>query len=126
MLRPKAKKILLVDDDENLLHNLAAFLESQGFDPVCASGPQDALSAFKENAPDGVVADYRLGNESGLDLVRSIRDKAPEAAVVLMSAYIDEWIEVLAASLRVICLKKPFSGEDVLRAINHGVMEASG
>lgn len=119
--RPR-QRILVVDDDENLLSNLAAFLESHGYVPVCVPSTHSALSVIQDGAIDSVVADYRLGNESGVDLIRAIREVTATTPVVLMSAYLDEWIQTLAHSMgRVQCVRKPFSGAEMISAIESGL-----
>ena len=113
------RRVLVVDDDLNLLKNLGAFLESNGVTAVCVPDTAGALAAMDEGGIDTVIADYRLGRESGLELVKTIRYRAPECPIVLMSAYLDEWVQTIATGVGLLtCVRKPFSGTELLAAIS--------
>lgn len=118
-------RILIVDDDDNLLFNLGSFLDKQGFNTVRAQEPGEALEAILERRADAAVIDYRLGRESGVELIQQIRELRPDFPVVLMSAYLDEWVEcMVAGAAKTRCLRKPFIGSEVLDAIGHTLQEA--
>lgn len=119
-------RILIVDDDDNLLFNLGSFLDKQGFNTVRAQEPGEALEAVLERRADAAVIDYRLGRESGVELIQQIRELRPDFPVVLMSAYLDEWVEcMVAGAAKTRCLRKPFIGSEVLDAIGHTIEELS-
>ena len=66
-------KILLVDDDLDLLEIIAFALQQAGFLVVRATDGDRALSLFDEEAPDVVVLDINLPRRNGFDVVQSIR-----------------------------------------------------
>lgn len=111
--------ILLVDDDDKLLANLGTFLTDNGFRPVCVPNVQQALDAAACDQMDVVVLDYRLDGQSGLYLIQELRRQRSTVPIVLMSGYLDDWVESLARSFGPLCcLGKPFSDRQMLGAID--------
>ncbi|MBN2494116.1 MAG: response regulator [Deltaproteobacteria bacterium] len=121
------KRVLIVDDDENLLFNLGAYLENEGFEICCVSGFHEALQVLIEDRFDVALIDYRLVDRKGTDLIREIRARNPLFPVVLMSAYLDDWVEALAQSYRPLTwLRKPFNGDEVVRAVDEAADGRAG
>ncbi len=69
-------KILLIDDDEAVLDSTSVFLGVSGFSVLVARNSAQALALLDTEKPDLVITDYGLAQqETGLDLLRSIREK---------------------------------------------------
>lgn len=110
------KKILVVDDEYDLLQTICATLELGGYAPEAAGNGREALEMIAASRPDLVLTDVMMPYMSGYDLVAAIR-KLPEGEqlpTVLMSA-IDpalhppgQWNAVLP---------KPFTLERLLAAV---------
>jgi DNA-binding NarL/FixJ family response regulator len=90
---PKPLRLVLVDDHEMVLHGLDAMLrhfpervEIAG----SATTAADALALVSAEKPDVVLADVRIGRESGLDLTRQITTEHPGTKVVMLTVYDDE------------------------------------
>ena len=82
------KKILVVDDEFDLLQTICATLELGGYAPEAAGNGREALRKIAESKPDLVLTDVMMPYMSGYDLVVAIR-KLPEGKelpLVLMSA----------------------------------------
>jgi DNA-binding NarL/FixJ family response regulator len=85
-----ALRALIVDDNAQFLEAARALLERQGMRIVAvASSGEDARRRLDETQPDLVLVDIDLGEESGLDLVRSIvhDERHDPPHVILISAY---------------------------------------
>jgi len=80
-------KILLVDHDRNTREGYRAYLEGAGFTVTTASNGADAMKLVTEWKPDLAVLDVRLGEESGLDLLRHVLEVRHSMVTVLMSEY---------------------------------------
>jgi CheY-like chemotaxis protein len=82
------KKILVVDDEYDLLQTICATLELGGYAPEAAGNGREALKKLASLKPDLVLTDVMMPYMSGYDLVAAIR-KLPEGEdlpLVLMSA----------------------------------------
>ena len=96
-----ALRALIVDDNAQFLEAARALLERQGMRIVAvASSGEDARRRLDETQPDLVLVDIDLGEESGLDLVRSILhgERLDLPHVILISAYPeDDIVDLLDA-----------------------------
>jgi two-component system chemotaxis sensor kinase CheA len=68
-----AKRILVVDDDPDIIDYLGLFLEDLGFEVSSANRSSSALDRLDEVEPDAVILDVVLPGRSGLDLLVTIR-----------------------------------------------------
>jgi CheY-like chemotaxis protein len=105
-----AVRALIVDDNAQFLEAARALLERQGMTIVAvASTGEEARRRLHETRPDLVLVDIDLGEESGLDLARSIVDdgRFDPPPVILISAYPeDDIVDLLDASPAVGFLSK--------------------
>jgi len=83
------KKVLVVDDDATIRVALRDALTSAGFDVDLAESASQALAVIAHAPPDIMVSDIRMPDVSGLELLRLLRERAPDIAVVLMTAFDD-------------------------------------
>jgi DNA-binding NarL/FixJ family response regulator len=74
-------RLLVVDDEANLLRAVAACLRAEGFDVVTARGGAEALLRAAESVPDLVVSDIRMPGMDGYQLARQLRS-SPRTALV--------------------------------------------
>ncbi len=82
-----AQRILIVDDDASLRDSLALVLGAEGYEIVTAADGSEALATLEEGPPDLVLCDLRMPGMDGLQLLPELSRRAPEATVILMSAY---------------------------------------
>lgn len=88
-MRPK---ILLVEDDANLVELIRYNLEKEGFDVVTTPDGEEALVLAEEDRPDVVVLDWMIANLSGIEVCRRLR-RAPETAalpIIMLTARAEE------------------------------------
>jgi DNA-binding response OmpR family regulator len=75
------KRLLIVDDEPNLLRAVAACLRSEGYEVRTARGGKDALLSLAESVPDIVISDVRMPGMDGHALVHRMRS-TPRTALV--------------------------------------------
>lgn len=80
-------RILLVDDEANVRKLYQLELEDEGHDVVVAASGQEALQQVASASLDLVVLDIKLERESGLDVLRRIKEIKPDLSVILNSGY---------------------------------------
>ena len=83
MTEPRPQRILLVDDDSNLLVVLAEQLRDDGFDVATARDGQEALRRLEAVWPDLIVVDLTMPRMDGLALARQIKAQADLPIIVL-------------------------------------------
>jgi len=80
-------RILIVDDEESQLKAIGGFLRKLGYDVSAATDVSKAISIIDAQPVDLVISDMRMPGKSGLELLRIAREKLPDIAFVLMTAY---------------------------------------
>ena len=82
-------KILLVDDEEDIVEELGRFLRRRGHEVVGAGNVGTAMRALDDDSPfDVVLTDLRMPDGSGLDVVRTCRNRPlPRPSVLVMSGH---------------------------------------
>jgi len=110
-------RILLVDDDRELIDLLAFALKRAGLEPIGAHDATNALRLFEERTPDLVVLDINLGTSSGLDVLRELRRRSPLPVIMLTALDSEEdkvrGLEAGADDY----LTKPFSHRELIARI---------
>ncbi|HEX8265519.1 MAG TPA: response regulator transcription factor [Pyrinomonadaceae bacterium] len=76
-----AKRLLLVDDEPNLLRAVAAILRGEGYDVTTARNGRDALVSVTQNLPDLIVSDVRMPVMDGFALARRLRS-SPHTEII--------------------------------------------
>jgi two-component system response regulator AtoC len=109
------RRILVVDDEENLRLVLRTLLRRAGYEVETAESAEEALARVESFAPDVVLTDVRMPKQSGLDLLALLREKNVETTVIVMSAYgsIDLALEAMKAGAYDY-VAKPFKPDEVL------------
>ncbi len=79
--------VLIVDDEKNIRSHLATYVRGLGHRAETADGAATALDVLERLEPDVVFSDVRMAGMDGVELLREIRRRRPEAVVVLMTAY---------------------------------------
>ncbi len=80
-------KILIVDDDPNILRLYKEELEEEGYQVITASNGQEAIERFDKEDPDLVTLDILLPDIDGIKLLRQIKEKRPRLPVIMSTAY---------------------------------------
>ncbi len=88
---PKMAKLLIVDDDPQMLDLLRTLLEPWGFDLTLLDDPKQFWKTLEQSAPDLLILDVEMPNLSGIDLCQVVRHdpRWNNLPVLLLSAYTD-------------------------------------
>ncbi|HEV8590366.1 MAG TPA: sigma-54 dependent transcriptional regulator [Pyrinomonadaceae bacterium] len=121
----KKSKVLVVDDEKMIRWSLGEALRGWGFEPVEAQTAAAAISAFDADPPAAVLLDINLPDGSGLDVLRKMRQREPEAIVIMITAnvLVDETIAALRGGAYDF-IGKPINLEELQVTIRNGI-EAS-
>ncbi|HBH87176.1 MAG TPA: two-component system response regulator GlrR [Syntrophaceae bacterium] len=116
------EKILIVDDDVNILKVLKMRLESQGYQVQAASEIEAAKDLAVKNEYDLAILDLKLSGGNGIDLMKNIREIDPDLPVIILTAYgtIESAVEAMKEGAY-IYLTKPFDHRELLLQVKNGV-----
>lgn len=79
--------LLIADDDEVFRERLARSLRSRGYDVRTASNAKAAVELAKEESPEYAVVDLRMPGESGIELIRELKEIDPATKVLMLTGY---------------------------------------
>ncbi len=82
-----AKRILVVDDEPNVVKSCARMLELEGFEVQTASGGSEALALYKREHFDMALVDLRMPDMSGLEVLAALKEHDPNATAAIFTAY---------------------------------------
>jgi CheY-like chemotaxis protein len=113
-----ALRVLLVDDDVDVLDTLVRLLGRQGYTCRVASSAAEAIRAMDAESPDLVVTDLRMPGRDGMTVARHARQHRPPIPVILMTAYAtSQTREDVARMGGTTYITKPFANADLLAAV---------
>lgn len=81
----RKRKVLLVDDEEDMLAFLTSFIEGPDTEIFHAKDPQNALEIFKQHKPDIVFLDFHLSGVKGIDVLTILRKISPDPKVFFVT-----------------------------------------
>ncbi|HCC36403.1 MAG TPA: transcriptional regulator [Treponema sp.] len=80
-------RLLIVDDEKNIREGLAEFLESEGYETVCAANGEEAWKRFSRGDIDLVITDLRMPGMSGEELLKRIITETPGLPVIVLTGH---------------------------------------
>jgi len=112
-----SQKILVVDDELDIVKVVRAYLEQAGFRVITASDGQLALAVFRHEKPDLVILDLNLPGRDGLDVCRAIRREG-DTPVIMLTARVDEADKLIGLEIGADdYIVKPFSPREVVARV---------
>ncbi len=112
------RDLLLVDDDKPFLTRLARAMEARGFAVRTAESVSEGVAEVHKTAPNFAVVDLRLGDGSGLDVIKALHEARPDARAVVLTGYGNIATAVTAVKLGAIdYLAKPADADAVYNAL---------
>ncbi|EFV39300.1 MAG: acetoacetate metabolism transcriptional regulator AtoC [Hafnia sp.] len=115
-------RILIVDDEKNVLRMLNTVFSQEGNQVFCADNGQDALAIFEQERPDVVLMDIRMPTMNGLEALQRMREKWLDTPIILMTAYAA--VETAVEALRLGAFDyviKPFELDELKLLINRAL-----
>jgi len=89
---PKGKKILIADDEPDILEIISYNLKMEGYDVVTAKDGEDALQKAKLTKPDLIILDVMMPNKNGMEVCKILRTQPAfhETLIIFLTALNDE------------------------------------
>jgi len=120
------KKILLVDDEPEILEICRDYLKATGYEVVTAKDGAQGLSAFRRERPDLIVLDLMMPEMDGLDLCRAIRRES-NVPVIMLTARVEETDKLIGLELGADdYMTKPFSPRELVARVKVVLRRVSG
>lgn len=111
------RRILIVDDEPDLLHAIKLYLEEEGFLTLTATNGQEALAVLREKLPDLVVLDVLMPGMDGFETLRHLRE-ASHVPVIMLTVRGEEQDKVKGLNMGADdYVTKPFSQRELLSRI---------
>jgi two-component system nitrogen regulation response regulator NtrX len=121
------KRVLIVDDEEDIRSTLGGLLADEGFEVSSASDGEQAIAALRDGSKvaDLVLLDITMPGRDGIQILEEMREAWPERPVVMMSGYGDIETAVRATRLGAFdFLEKPPSIEKLVLTLDHALEQA--
>jgi CheY-like chemotaxis protein len=120
----RVKKILLVDDEPDVIYAIKNILEDNGFQIDSFNDPITALNSYRSNFYDLVILDIKMPKMDGFELYIKMREKDPKVKICFLTAsemYYEKFRKTRSEFGRIIeeeCfIQKPIKSEDLIRKI---------
>jgi len=111
------KRILIVDDEEEIVRTVRAYLNNEGFKTYAAYDGEQALRAWEEKQPDLIVLDLMLPKLSGIDVTKEIRKKS-NTPIIMLTAKAAESDRIVGLELGADdYIVKPFSPRELVARV---------
>ena len=111
-------KILLVDDEVEILYALKAVIETQGWTGLIAQNVKQALEIYKTDSPDIILIDYHMPHINGVEGVKMFRRQDPDIPIIVFTidedqGVADKFLEAGASDFAT----KPIKAPDIISRI---------
>jgi two-component system NtrC family response regulator len=119
-------KILIIDDDTSLRRVLEYNLQEEEYEVQAASSGEEGLYLFGQAQPDLVITDMKMSGMDGLMVLKSIKERSPEALVIIITAFgtVDVAVEAMKSGAYDY-ITKPFN-RDALKLTVKKALQFSG
>lgn len=120
-------RLLIIEDDPIILEQLSKRLRKEGYATECASTAEEGLFQLEEYAIDAAIVDLGLPDQSGLEVIRNIREKGQKTPILILTAR-NRWqekVEGLEAGADDYMVK-PFEMEELLARLRALLRRAGG
>lgn len=116
------KKILIIDDEPNILLMMKKMLERAGYEVDLASNGKQGLDIFKRDSADLVITDIIMPEKEGLEIILEMKKINPELKIIAISGggrlssegYLDVALYFGASKV----FQKPFMQNELIEAVN--------
>ncbi len=120
------KKILVIDDDKDVCLLLDRFLSRNDFQVTLAASGKEGLQKLEDNIPDLILTDFKLGDITGGELLKKVKEKHNEIPVIIMTGYSD--IKVAISVMKngaYDYVTKPLFPEEILNTIKTALLQVN-
>ena len=119
------KRILLVDDEEEILRSTALWLSAAGFQTATSRDGAEAVAAAIESHPDAIVMDVRMPHKDGVTALAELQQRSDtrQIPIVMLSASLVDKEMALDAGATFF-LSKPYQGRELVEAVKVAIHQA--
>jgi len=118
------EKILIIDDEAEMLDNCRRILERSGYDCLLLQESTNLTQILKEEPPDLILTDLRMPKKDGMSVLKEAKATDPDIIVLLFTAYGTIKSALEACKLGAFdYIQKPFSAEQLRIAVNRGIKQ---
>lgn len=121
--RPPRRRVLVIDDEEDVLQFVSIVLEDAGYAVECVASGAAALATLADHRPDLIVLDLMTPGMDGWQVLRSVRGHDLSLPIVILSAFVRPEVAVREGAAATV--PKPFDPADLVRACRKAVTHAS-
>ena len=117
-------QILLMEDESSVAQGLQMVLKEEGYGVDLAMTGQGALDTLSQKAFDLLVADLRLPDMDGMDVIKRVKDERPETEVIVITGYgnVPSAVEAIKRGV-VEYLPKPFTDDEFKAAVEQALKD---
>jgi len=107
-------KVLVVDDEKNILNTIGICLETIGIETTLCAKPQDVIHLLQENVYDIAFVDLKMSPMDGIEVLAEIKQYSPKTTVIIMTAHgsVDTAVAAIKKGAHDY-LQKPFDFEEL-------------
>jgi len=124
-----AQRILVVDDDREIVRLTRAYLEQSGYQVLVAYDGETALHVLRRESPDLVILDLMLPDRNGFDVTQAVRRDTSLAAmpIIMLTARVDDHDKIVGLELGADdYVTKPFNPSELMARIRAVLRRAQG
>jgi DNA-binding response OmpR family regulator len=125
-----AKKILVVDDDPNILKLVKTRLEAHNYEVIAASDGEECMQKVLSDKPDLIILDILMPKADGYDVlvgmkeIKALTGKIPVIPVIVLTALSDPRVRGMIEKEEIKdYIVKPFNAEDLLNKVRQALGE---
>ena len=121
-MEDKTPHILVIDDELSMRELLEVLLSKEGYKVTCAKNGRDAVSMIKKTVFDLLLCDIRLGDITGIDVLKALKEENQDTVVIMISAYASTEAAVEAMNEGAYdFVPKPFNNEELTKTIKNAL-----
>lgn len=118
------EKILVVDDDENVLKSILNILREKGYETSIAKNGKEALMKIEDEFFNVLLLDIRLPDMTGIELLSLIKDTKPKMKKIILTGYPDAKTAIDAVNKKADAyLIKPYNPNELLEQIDLNIRQ---
>jgi two-component system, OmpR family, alkaline phosphatase synthesis response regulator PhoP len=116
----RVERILVVDDDQEIVRLVAAYLEKEGYEVLKAYNGENAMHSLRRDRPDLMILDIMLPDKDGWEITRTVRADALLAAtpIILLTARVEDTDKIVGLEIGADdYVTKPFNPREVVARV---------
>ncbi len=114
---PNGKRVLVIDDDEDVRSTIVGALEMLGYAPADFADGMSGLAALSSVDPAFAVIDYAMPVQNGAEVAQALRQAVPDLPIIFASGYADSAALDAVADTNTRIVRKPFRTAELARVI---------